>query len=121
MQLDNLYIGHWSKANKHAGYTAKNLMADFAVNFIQAHVHRMGVHYKKYLDRTVVGIENGCLCKLDPHFGAMTDWQHGFSHVTKIGKKYYIQPIYISEGEFVWDGHLWSAQQGRRVDGILTD
>lgn len=120
IRFDNLYVGHWNKVNKHAGYTAKNLMADISVDFIQAHVHRAAVHYKRFLSREQVGIENGCLCQLDPHFSLHSDWQHAFSIVTKVGKKYFPQLIKITNGEFIFDGHLWKTSDGKKRDGILN-
>jgi len=118
IKFDDFYIGHWDRATKNSGYTAKNLMGDMGVSFIQAHVHRVAIHCKTLMDRELIGIENGCLCQLDPHFKLKTDWQHGFSVITKIGSKYFPQVINITNGEFVHDGYLWKASKGRSKDGI---
>jgi predicted phosphodiesterase len=111
IRFDNMYIGHWNKAHKHSAYTVKNLMAELGVNVVQAHVHRIGLHWKRLLDRELVGMEAGCLCKLDAEFTLHTDWQHGFVLITKIGKKYYPELIKMTDGEFIYDGRLWSPEE----------
>lgn len=85
-QYGKLWIGHFDRVNKHAGYTAKNLIDDKGVSLIQGHTHRMGHSSKKQYDQVIGGWENGCLCTLDPDYTNKPNWQHGFAVVHKHGK-----------------------------------
>lgn len=80
----DLYIGHYNKVNKHAGYTAKNLIDEYGVSLLQAHVHRFGLNIRKTLDnRQIAGYENGCMCLLNPTYILSPNWCHGFSAIFK--------------------------------------
>ena len=76
-------------------------------SLLQPHVHRMGACYKTKSDGTVlVGVEMGCLCRLDPDWMENPNWQHGFVviHKKKNSKRFYLQPIQIIDGAFLFGG-----------------
>ena len=102
IKIGNLYIGHWDRANKHAAYTAKNLLADKGVNCLQAHTHRIGTHVKTTLAGTLEAHEIGCLCSLNPHYTAKQDWAHGFALVegNKTMTRFTVHIIHIRDYEF---------------------
>jgi hypothetical protein len=75
----HLLIGHFNKVNKNSGYTAKNLVEEKGMSLIQAHTHRGGVSYKTDFQDVKKGIENFCLCNLQPPYLMIPNWQHGFS------------------------------------------
>jgi len=52
------------------------------VSLIQAHTHRLGSHFKTWIDREMVGYEGGCLCKLTPEYKLNPNWQQGFCLAT---------------------------------------
>lgn len=85
-EYGKLFIGHFNKVNKHAGYTAKNLLEDKGVNLMQAHTHRIGQCTKRMYDRKIGAWENGCMCRLDPDYVKLPNWHLGFSIVHKSKK-----------------------------------
>jgi len=102
IKIGNLYIGHWDRANKHAAYTAKNLLVDKGVNGLQAHTHRIGTHIKTTLGGTLEFHEIGCLCSLDPHYTCRQDWAHGFAVVEgdRNFEHFTVHVIHIRDYEF---------------------
>jgi len=102
IKIGNLYIGHWDRANKHAAYTAKNLLVDKGVNGLQAHTHRIGTHIKTTLSGTLEFHEIGCLCSLEPHYTCRQDWAHGFAVVEgdRNFEHFTVHTIHIRDYEF---------------------
>ena len=78
VKIDDWYIGHFDKVAKHSGMTVKNIVADRGVNVVQGHTHRLGAYYVRYLDRSLRGLEGGCLCSLNPSYTEQPNWQQGF-------------------------------------------
>ena len=109
IQFGDLYIGHWNMIRMHSGWTAKALIEKKGVSVVQAHTHRLGLFRKACLGRTLVGIESGCLCQLDPIWDKDLNWHHGFVVVKKIGDKCYPEAISITDGQFFYHGQLWSS------------
>jgi len=85
VKIGNWYIGHFNRVSKHSAYTVKNIIADRGVNVIQAHVHRLGMHYVTFMDRTVCGIEGGCLCDINPKYVVNPNWQQGIVVIENYG------------------------------------
>ena len=78
------------------------------MSLIQAHTHRIGVHYKTKYDGSVfTSIENGCLCDLNPTYVNHPNWQQGFSIIHKKGDKCYIQQVIIKDGKFFYGDKLF--------------
>jgi UDP-2,3-diacylglucosamine pyrophosphatase LpxH len=68
------------RCSRNAGYTATAWMNHFMKSCIIGHIHRSAVIYKRYgTGQTMVGVENPCLCELDPEYdkGGTCNWQHG--------------------------------------------
>lgn len=106
-KIGELYIGHYNKVNKHAGYTAKCLIEDLGVSFIQGHTHRFGICSKTLRSgQELIGIEQGCLCSLRPNYISFPNWQHGFSVFFKKENypRFQVYPIRIPDYGFFW-GH----------------
>jgi len=107
MAYGDLLIGHFYKVSVKSGATARGLMNQKHKSLLQPHVHRMGACYKTKSDGTVlVGVEMGCLCRLDPDWMENPNWQHGFVviHKKKNSKRFYLQPIQIIDGAFLFGG-----------------
>lgn len=106
MNLNALHVGHFNKVSKHSAYTAKALVEEKGVSIVQAHVHRMGKHYKTNLNGVFVGVENGCTCDLNPSYVSKPNWQHGFSivYLDDNGKRFQLYDIPIIDYEFMFGG-----------------
>ena len=78
-----LVARHGDVVRKYAGYSAKaELERDgYGVSTITGHTHRLAAVHSTHRDTRVVGVENGCLCDLDPEYVRNPNWQHGLSIV----------------------------------------
>lgn len=101
---DNILLGHFNKVNQHAAYTAKNLCDKYQCNLCQAHTHRQGIYYKRTYRGTMMGVENGCLCDMNPKYVAHPDWQQGFAIYQRLGKTANIELVQIRDGECIFRG-----------------
>ena len=82
IDLGKILVAHWSRVSKHSAYTAKALIDDYGKSHIQGHTHRLGTHFRTLADRTLVGYEGGCLCRLSVNYMEFPNWQHGFHTIT---------------------------------------
>jgi hypothetical protein len=89
LNLGHISVGHWNQVSKHSGYTAKLLVEKMLHSCVQAHTHRLGAHYHTGVDTELVGFENGCLCRLDPHYEENPNWQQGFSVINITPEGYF--------------------------------
>ena len=108
----NIHIGHFDMCRKWSAYTAKELILKHAESIIQAHTHRLGSHYRRYPGgRTVVGLENGCLCDLEPEYTSDPDWHQGFTLITKRThtSRFHIKQVPIVDYECMVADVLYSA------------
>lgn len=121
MVYGDLLIGHFYKVANKSAATARGLMNQKHKSLLQPHVHRMGACYKTLNDGTVlVGLEMGCLCRLDPDWMENPNWQQGFVviHKKKNSKRFYLQPIQIVDGAFLFGGKRYgrpSENQNKNV------
>ena len=107
----NLYISHFNKVSKHAGYTAKTLVDDKGVSVMQAHTHRFGLSIRRHLnDEYLGGWENGCMCDLSPSYILSPNWCHGFSVVYKEKKddRFQVVQIPIIKYKFFFGAKLYA-------------
>ena len=68
------------RCSRNSGYTVSAWMRHFCQSTIIGHIHRQAVVHKRYgVGDIMVGIENGCLCEMDPDYekSGTSDWQHG--------------------------------------------
>jgi UDP-2,3-diacylglucosamine pyrophosphatase LpxH len=103
---DNILLGHFNKINMHSAYTAKNLCDKYQCNLCQAHTHRQGIYYKRTFKGTMIGVENGCLCGMNPKYVVHPDWQQGFAIYQRYGKSTNIELVQIRDGECIFRGRL---------------
>ena len=121
VRMGDLYVGHWNKVNKHAGYTAKSLLDEKGVSLVQGHTHKYGVSSRRYVDgKMLVGVENFCLCRLDPHYVNKPSWSQGFSVVyRKRGSlRFHLYPIAFVGYKFFFDGKEYSLNGVKRARKI---
>jgi len=103
VKIGKWYIGHFNKVAKHSAMTAKGIVNDRGVNIIQGHTHRLGAYYVRHLDRSLRGLECGCLCTLKPSYTSNPNWQQGFVLIED--KNAY--PIEIINHSFTWNGKVY--------------
>lgn len=111
-EYGKVHIGHFDIYRKWSAYAAKELVMKHAESVIQAHTHKLGTHYRRYPGgRTVVGIESGCLCDLNPEYVSDPDWQHGFTIITKRvhTNRFHIKQVPIIDYECMVTDVLYSA------------
>lgn len=89
LNLGHISVGHWNKVSKHSGGAARGLVEELIQSCIQAHTHRLGSYYHTGVDTELVGFENGCLCRLDPHYDENPNWQQGFSVINITPEGYF--------------------------------
>jgi predicted phosphodiesterase len=78
-----LVAKHGDVVRKYAGYSAKGELErdGYGISTITGHTHRLASVHSTYRGERVVGIENGCLCDLNPEYVRNPNWQHGLSIV----------------------------------------
>lgn len=74
-------IGHFNRVRVGSGNTVRALIQKYGRNIIQGHVHRLAQIYQRVYDKTLVGVESGCLCNLNPSWMMYPDWQNGFVEI----------------------------------------
>lgn len=104
IDIGHFLIGHFDKANKYSAYTAKNLIDRFGKSLVQAHTHRGGVHYRSNHVGVMQGIENFCMCRLNPPYILSPDWQHGFTVFYQDKKWFQLDPIFVNNYKFIYQG-----------------
>lgn len=107
-----VHIGHFDIYRKWSAFAAKELVQKHAESVVQAHTHKLGTHYRRYPGgRTVVGIESGCLCDLEPEYVSDPDWHHGFTLITKRThtNRFHIKQVPIVDYECMLNDTLYSA------------
>ncbi len=107
----DLYITHGTIVRKHAGYTARAMFDKYGVTMIHGHTHRDG----KFTHRTLEGHkavwENYCLCSLEPEYVDFPDWTQGFSKVTMVGKRPYVEQIPVINGQYFYGGKMYGKEK----------
>lgn len=104
----HLLIGHWNKANKHAGYTAKNLLDEKGMSLIQGHTHRLAMVYKRDYDGEKVAIEGGCLCDINPPYCSLPNWLRGFVVIQKDKTGFFkVTLVEIIENQVMWGDKIY--------------
>jgi predicted phosphodiesterase len=101
---EGFYIGHWNRVSKNSAYTVKLLVEDKGVSVIQGHTHRLGLYFKKTLNKTLIGAESGCLCKTEPDYCVNPNWQSGFC-IIENGTPHL---IYINNYKFSYGEKIYS-------------
>ena len=89
-------IAHYDIAGSNA---PRKIIADIGVSTVQCHTHHQSLTKKRYKDRTITVVENGCLCGLDPQYVKNPNWQHGFSYLIAENGMTTIIPIQIQDGK----------------------
>jgi len=100
-------VTHGEIASVHSGYTAKRTYEKHGGNGMVGHCHRGGSYYKTDRFGTHGWWENFCLCSLYPDWIKSPNWQHGFSLVHFLGKRFWVEQIPIIENKLIYGGKLY--------------
>lgn len=111
---DLLMVTHGEAIRAHSSYTAKSMSDKYGGSGIHGHSHRLGSFYKR--DRfTVHGWwENGCLCDLEPDYCTHPDWQQGFSVVTFVPGRFWVEQVQVISRRFMYGGKVYGANGKKR-------
>lgn len=89
---DGVLYHHGQLCRAKSGYTAHGNMDKTGVSVLSGHVHRLAMVFKSLYDRTLFGLETGCLCNKEPYpyYGTMVkDWALGCSTIDIINGNVY--------------------------------
>ena len=108
----DLYIMHGTVLSKHAGYSAKLHFEKYGVTMMHGHSHRDGKFTRRTLEGHKAVWENYCLCKLDDvEYDPFPNWTQGFSKVTMVGDRPYVEQIPIINSQYLYGGNLYGKEK----------
>ncbi len=110
----NFMATHSDLARAHSSYTAKGMSDKHGGSGIHGHSHRMGSFYKRNRFGVYGWWENGCLCDLYPDWMQNPNWQQGFSVITFIKGRFWVEPIQIINGRFIYGGKVYGSGGKKR-------
>jgi len=110
----NFMVTHSDLIRAHSSYTAKGMSDKHGGSGIHGHSHRLGSYYKRDRFGTYGWWENGCLCTLNPDWIQNPNWQQGFSVITFIGKRFWVEPIPINGRKFIYGGRVYGSGGKKR-------
>jgi len=107
-QLGDLYCTHGSIIRKHAGYTARGEFEKNGCSGISGHSHRDSKYTVRNRGGHFVWYENYCLCDLNPEYvEGIANWTQGWSYVTIVNKRPYVEQIACIGGTYIYGGKLY--------------
>lgn len=85
----HLWLLHGEVVRKHAGVTARAHYEKIGGSVLVGHSHRLGKFYRTDGDQiSYKGVENGCMCSLEPEYMTFPDWQQGWSIIWRYNRNY---------------------------------
>ena len=112
----NFMVTHGDLIRAHSGYTAKGMSDKHGGSGICGHSHRGGNSLKTNRFGVYGWWENYCLCDLDLDYVSHPNWQQGFSVVTDIHERFWIEPIQIIHRKFIYGGKTYGSGGKKRVE-----
>ncbi len=110
----NLMVTHGDLIRAHSGYTAKGMSDKHGGSGIHGHSHRLGCSLKRNRFGVYGWWENGCLCDLEPDYVTHPNWQQGFSIVTIIHERFWVEPVQIIKRKFMFGGRTYGSGGKKR-------
>lgn len=109
IKFGHLQIGHADMSRKEAGATAKGLRDELGCNIITGHTHKIAMSPRTYLQGSLVGVEAGCLCQLNPDYLSNPNWQQGVVYVETNDDftEFTIYPIMFRDYKFFFGGRIY--------------
>ncbi len=79
IEIQDFLVGHFNIARSGLGATSRALIEKYGRSVVQAHVHRIALVAKWQYDKQIVGVEGGCMCKMDNNYRRNANWQRGWT------------------------------------------
>ncbi len=105
----SLLVTHGYKVGAASGYTAQRHLANTGMSIIHGHSHRLGVSYRTFYDKQIVGIENGSLCHPQGYVPGVADWQLGWTYTRHWGTRFEPWQARIIDGKAFAEGRWFGA------------
>lgn len=103
---DIFQVEHGDVVSKHSSWTAKAMYERRGGCGICGHSHRGGSYYK--VDSDYFGWwENFCTCNLNPEWVKKPNWMHGFSIISFIQNRFFVEQVQIIKNKFIYGGKLY--------------
>lgn len=110
-QIENALFFHGDRASKKSGVTAHSYVDDYACSVVVGHTHRLGLVFKTLLEKSVFGVETGCLCnrEMEVQYVRHPNWMPGFAVLYHNIKTNVLHPtvVPIINNEFVFNGKIY--------------
>jgi UDP-2,3-diacylglucosamine pyrophosphatase LpxH len=107
-KLGDLFVTHGSVCRKHSAYTARGEIEKNGCSGISGHTHRDGKHTVRKRGGSLAWWENYCMCDLNPAYvEGIADWSQGWSVVTTVGRRPYVEQIHVSDYKYIYGGKLY--------------
>jgi hypothetical protein len=100
----SLLVTHGYKVGAQSGYSAQRHLTNTGWSTIHGHSHRLGITYRTYYDRTLVGVENGSLCLPQHYVPGVADWQLGWSYTRHWGTRFEVWQARVLDGKAFAEG-----------------
>ncbi len=110
----NFMVTHGELIRAHSGYTAKGMSDKHGGSGMHGHSHRGGNSLKRNRFGVYGWWENFCLCDLDPDWITHPNWQQGFSIVTIIHERFWVEPVQIIKRKFIFGGKRYGSGGKKR-------
>ena len=114
----NFLVTHAEIVRAHSGYTAKGMMDKHGGSGIHGHSHRLGSHYKTPRSGMQGWFENGCLGNMNPDYMVHPNWQQGFSVVTFINGRFWVEQLPIINRKFIYGGTVYGSGGKKRKNKV---
>lgn len=102
-------ISHGEVVRKGSGNSIRGHMQKRGGSMLMGHIHRLGVIMQTDRFGTHYGVENGCLCGLEPSYIKHPDWQQGFTQIDLANGVVSVRQHHIQNGRLLVDGQLYTA------------
>lgn len=110
--IEGAIIHHGDRVRKKAGYTAYSYLEDFGESTVVGHTHRAGLVFKTLANRSIFGMETGCLCnrEMKVPYVRHPDWMPAFGILYYNIESNTLHPtlIPIINNEFVFGGKIFN-------------
>lgn len=96
VDIGKLMVTHGEIVRRHSAYSAKAHFDKYGQSVVIGHTHRMGTYLHTNRQGVHGAWEGGCLCRLDPEYDVMPDWQQGLIVVDSVrGGNFQVTPVPI--------------------------
>ncbi len=109
-QLHGWLFEHGNIARQHSAYTAKGMVDRRGINVGMAHTHRAGTYYTTSFNKTLQGVEFGCLIDIKgpaARYSKYPNWQNAFGIGQFEDGVFQVQPILMQNYKFIWNNKVY--------------